>query len=222
MSNSIDWGFENPNAKKPEQTSGVEQKQQPRKELKFMKLAKGSTNKIRPLGKPVVFYKFIVQHKGKWNSAVCQDPNNCIIINKYNLTPQEKYAVNVIDRSDGQIKILEFTGSVYNKIKEVFQITKQDPGSSKEGGDFEIVSTVTMTKQGESVRYKTKFLEKTPLTDDERKKILSEGLYEIKRIFKVTPEDKIEEKLFPKEVEVPVVKASVIPAGTTESSDLNF
>jgi hypothetical protein len=208
MSDSIDWNFQN----KASQGSTVEKQQQPRKELRFLKLVRGTTYKIRPLGRPVVFNKFIVQHNGRWNSAICQDPANCVITHKYNISPQERYAVNIIDRADGLIKILEFSPTIYNKLREVYQITKLEPGG-KDGGDFEIFAKPVTLKDGkQTTRFEIKFLEKTPFTDDEKKMLTVDGLFELKRIYKVTPEDQIEQKLYPKqpvEAPVPTVKPVV-------------
>jgi len=164
--------------------------------LKFMKVKAGSngeekTFRIRPLLGAVMFYKYVVPHNGKWRSAICEDPRVCPIFTKHDIRPQEKYAINVIDREDGEIKILEGPFSIFKEFKTYYEHTGTNPGKAK-GADF----VVKVTGTGKKTRYEGSFAGKTDLTEEERKTINTHGLFQLEKIFKVTPADQIEEKLF--------------------------
>ena len=83
----------------------------------FMKLVSG-TYQIRPLGNPVEFHKFMLQGTdGKWRSAVCLDPDTNPVSRKHNIKPTSRYAVVVLDRADGEVKLLEAGVSVFKEFR---------------------------------------------------------------------------------------------------------
>ena len=184
MSNVVDWAEIGDNPKGGALSGAQGQ-------ISFLRLQSGNTYKIRLLGSPVKFYKYVIQHDGSWRSAICEDPSTCIIRQEHGEDPRERYAVNVIDRTDGEIKIMEGPLTVFKTFRTFFEGTGSAPGGAQ-GGDFEIV----VTGSGLGTRYKVTFSKKTPFTDEEKTYIKEKGLYELERIFKSTPPDEIEATLY--------------------------
>jgi hypothetical protein len=190
----------------------------------FLKLGAG-TYQVRLLGSPIKFHKFIVkQSDGRYTSAICNDPSNNPVTNNHEMTATERYAINIIDRADGQLKILEAGVSVFEKFKEFFQATGQNPGAQN-GADFKI----TVTGANKTKRYETKFVKKTPLTDSEIKMVKERGgLIDLEKIYQPTPDDELENKLFntsagentqSNETSVKAEKVAVSNLGIEENTD---
>ena len=190
MAQVVDWNeFGEKQKAKAQNSEG-------KKELKFITMGKkgiGHSYKLRPVGDIVSFNEYMIQHDGRWRSAITGDPENCPIRVKHGEKPKEVYAVNVIDRSDGQVKILKGPVSVFKEFHTFWKHRGKNPGGPN-GGDFEI--TVT-GKKGKDY-YQVEFIEQTPLEQDEVD-MLSGNLYNLENIYKETPADAIEEKLYPSE-----------------------
>lgn len=161
----------------------------------FMKLGSG-TYQIRPLGNPVEFHKFMLQGTdGKWRSAVCLDPDTNPVSRKHNIKPTSRYAVVVLDRADGEVKLLEAGVSVFKEFRAFFKHTGKNPGG-RTGADFRIV----IEGAGRTKKYLTSFVRNTPLTDEEvamLQDMKKQGTYpDLEKVYEATPDDKIEERLF--------------------------
>ena len=156
-------------------------------DIQFLRLQSGNTYVVRPLGSPVIFHKYLVQHDGEWRSAICEDPENCPVRQKHNTEPRERYAVNVIDRADGEIKVMEGPVTVFKVFRTYFEGTANRPGGAQ-GADFKIV----ITGSGLKTRYDTQCVKRTPFTDEEKKKLQAEGLYKLDRIYKATSSEEID------------------------------
>ena len=83
--------------------------------VKFLKLKEGSNVRIRPLHKPVIFYKYFHKYNGKWKSAITENPSTCPIKSRHPELKEAtlRYACYVIDRSDGEIKVTVILGGTY-------------------------------------------------------------------------------------------------------------
>jgi len=161
----------------------------------FMKLTPGKYQ-VRLLGTPINFHKFVVQgNDGRWRSVVPEDVENNPVVQNHNLKPSERYAINVIDRADGEIKILEAGITVFRTFREFYKATERNPGASAKGADF----SIAVQGAGRNKRYNTSFVKNSPLTDEEIAMIKERGglnkLMEMKSYTPV-PNDKIEEMLF--------------------------
>lgn len=161
----------------------------------FMRLGAG-TYQVRLLGSPVHFYKFMVRDSdGKWHSAVCTDAENNPVSKKHNIKPTERYAVLVIDRADGEVKILEAGVSVFKEFRAFFKHTGKNPGGAN-GADFRIV----IEGSGRTKKYSTSFVKNTPLTDEEVSKLKemkkNTQYPDLEKVYEAVENDKIEEKLF--------------------------
>jgi len=162
----------------------------------FLRLNAG-THVVRLLGPPIAMNKFMVQGDDqRWRSAVCEDAENNPVTKNHAINPSERYAINVIDRADGELKILEGGVRVFGEFKKYFTMTGLNPGAT-EGADFKIV----VTGAGRSKKIITTFDRKSTLAEDEIAMVKGRGgLNKLQDIFKVTPNDQLEEKLFGEDV----------------------
>lgn len=165
---------------------------------KFLKLSPGQTYKVRPVGNPCTFHSYYVASTDdpkRFNRAITADPANCIIRQKYNLEPKTRYAVNVIDRADGKLKVMEAPPSVFDKIKAWAKAAGQDPGA-KGGADFEIRVVVPPSGDRKRTEYPTTPIIQTPFTEEEKAMLKQQGLFDLEEIYKETPQSEIEAKLY--------------------------
>lgn len=155
-------------------------------------LEAGKSYRVRPIHKLVPVWRYWNKHNGQNRTAICDDPENCNVAKKYNLEPSERYALHVIDREDGKIKVLEAPVSVIQGFKAWATATGKNPSGSTEGGDFSIQVN---NKQGMQRRYKVVFLEQKPLTDEEKAQAKQE-MVNLKELYKPHSEEDIERILF--------------------------
>jgi len=159
--------------------------------INFLKLASGGTYTIRPLGKCVEFNKYFLQHNGRWRSAICSDIDTCPVRKNHNVEPSIRYAVSVIDRADGLLKIMEGPVTVFKPFRMFSEATGFSPGGV-DGADFEI----KVTGAGKKTRYIVKMVQRTPFTSEEKAYLKEQKLYNLERIYKATDPEEIENVLF--------------------------
>ena len=163
----------------------------------YLKLKSGNTYKIRPVFDPVVFYKYFHKHEGKLRTAICAKPDVCPVRDRHPdlKKPSKRYAAYVIDRADGKVKILEAPQTVFRPIGSSFEATGKNPGSGKDGSDWQIKVTGT----GLNTTYDVAFAGNTPLTQEEIalfKEALDGDKLKLQKLYKVDTPPEIEEKLF--------------------------
>lgn len=170
------------------------------KQLKYVTLGKKAIGKeyiLRPIKNPVGFYKAVIQTPdGRWNNVVVEMDeeggdtiarNHPLVVN-HNVPFNARYAVNVIDREDGELKILEGGVSIFEEFSKYKQITEESPGG-RSGADFKLEVT---GKKGKDY-YKIKMHKKTQLSEDEILSLKEEGLFELGNLYKPTAEEKWKE-----------------------------
>ena len=184
MTSKLDWSSVG-SSKQPGSGGGKKLKN-----LEFIKFVDGSSYNVRPLGNPIVFLKAGVMVNGSYRSAIIEDPDSPVVKKFSNMNVNERYAANVLDRADGKIKIMEGPLSIFGEFKSYFEHTKENPGLSV-GADFSIKAT----GDGKNRRYTTKFSSKTILSDAEKAMIKEQGLYDLEKVFKVVPDEELEDKL---------------------------
>jgi len=193
----------------------------------WAKIVSGKTHVFRPVGKPIRFYRITKNRDGKWYSVIVDDPDDNIIKQNYDMNANMRYAINVFDREDGQLKVYEFPPKVYSFLRQIAKISKSEPGG-KDGCDISIKRDGT----GKSTNYTLDVLDVAPFTDAEKARvraqkdadgnIVSGGLYNLEEIFKTTPEDKLEQYLFGKSSEAEggdsnqSTEATVVPEATPD------
>lgn len=184
MTEYVQWGSV------PEDSSGGEKSE-------FLKLKTGNKYQIRPVFDPVKFFKYFHKHEGRLRTAICDKPDVCPVRDKHPelKKPSMRYAAYVIDRADGKVKILEAPQSVFRPIGSTFESTGKNPGSGKDGSDFQ----VKVTGVGLNTKYDVAWAGSTPLTADERasiKEALDGDVKRLQKLYKVDTPEEIEAKLF--------------------------
>jgi len=168
------------------------------KRTEFLKMVAG-VHHVRPVGNPISFPKYVEKSGGTWRSAIPEDANDNPIAKNHNAKLNNRYAIHIIDRADGQFKIMEAGITVFREFKKYFEYTGINPGQ-KDGAEFKI----TVSGQNLTKKYDTKLHERTTLSEAEivlmknyleemGAKTLGEHLL---RLFKSTPNAEIEAKLF--------------------------
>jgi len=161
---------------------------------KFLKLEPNKTFRIRPVHKPIVMWKYFVEKPGGgFGQAITEDPDSCIITKKYGETARKRFAVNVIDRSDGQMKVLEGPISILSQIGIWAQETDIDPGSN-DGGEFAIKVECPGSDRRKT-RYVVQYIKPSPFTDEE-KGMIKENIVKLETMYKPVPQDEIENSLY--------------------------
>jgi hypothetical protein len=170
----------------------------------FLWLKSGNTYTVRPVAKPVIFYKYFYKNGDELRTAICQDPSTCKVAQAHKdddklETPGERFSILVIDRADQKLKIMEFPKGVFLSIKEWWTNTQQNPGGNN-GVDWAIAKS----GQGKTgTKYKTTALLPAPFTAEEQQMILAvikdaEGNQSnyLENIYKAHSTEVIEQKLF--------------------------
>jgi len=192
--------------------------------VKYLKLEPGRSYRVRPVFKPHVFYKYFIERpQGGFGQAITDNPDNCAITKKYGEKPKMRFAVNVIDRADGSLKVLEGPITILKQFSNWASETGTDPGS-KDGGEFSI-RVECPGNDRKKTKYMVSFINYAPFADAE-KAMIKEGMYNLEDIYRATSQDKIEEKLYGSdgEEESSSKKKSEKPvaSGSQISDDLDF
>ena len=193
MNGQIDWGDTTPGSKNSSSNNG---------RVPFLFLKSGQTYTVRPVAKPVIFFKYFYQNGDRLRTAICQDPTTCPVKMAHGDTldtPGERFAILVIDRADALLKIMEFPKSVFEDIKNWWKATQQNPGGD-EGVDWVIQKTGTGKK---NTKYACTPTKASPFSNEEKKMILSiikddEGnnSHYLENVYKAHTTEQIEQKLF--------------------------
>lgn len=165
---------------------------------KFLKLEGGKSYTIRPVHLPVEFYKFFHKHNGQVRTSVCDRATSESVHARYpEVQASLKYAINVIDRSDGKLKILEGPPTIFEELRKFFDMTGDAPGSAS-GGDFQISVIIPDNNDRRRTRYTVKFVGKrTPFTEEEIAMIESVVKdFKLTDIYKSSPEEEVIDRLF--------------------------
>ena len=163
----------------------------------YLKLQSGSNYRIRPIFKPVIFWKYFHKHDGRLRTAICAKPDVCPVRDKHPelKKPSLRYAAYVIDRADGKVKILESPQSVFRPIGSSVEATGKDPGSGTDGSDW----LIKVKGKGINTTYEVAFAGASPLTAEERvaiKDALDGDSKKLGKLYKPDTPEEIEEKLF--------------------------
>lgn len=213
MSNVVDWGQAG-NSGRGGGASGT-----------FLRLKAGETVTVRLVGKPIEFHRYYVPGRNgdRAHSAITNGGDDCVIATKYNLNPSQRYAINVINRADGSLQVMEMPVTLYKDISNWAAIRGKDPGKN-DGVDFTISVTRSNPSDPRSTRYALTPMDPAPFTDEEKELIGQGGsnLHNLLEIFKPTPQSEIEEKLGL--VDAPAAAAASAPAGgeSVDDDDVPF
>ena len=179
----------------------------------FLKLISGNTYKIRPILDPVMFYKYFHKGANGTKTAICAKPDICPVIGRHPelKPPQKKYAAYVIDRADGKVKILEAPMSVFTPIGATGTASGKNPGSFKDGSDFQIKKTGAQL----ATKYEVAYAGQTPLDEHEIKAVkdaMDGDKKKLQKIYKALSSEEIEAKLFGPPAGTPAAAPAPAPA----------
>ena len=170
-------------------------------ELRFLRMKPDNTYLVRPLDKPIELWCYWNTKDNRTRRAICGNPETCPIQQKHGIEAQLRYAINVIDREDGLVKIMEAPPSVFSALRDWAEGVKADPGGS-DGGDFQIKVKKTVTEKNTITKYSTQFMIQKPITEEEKAQITEMGgIYPLEKIYKPHTVEQIEERLF--DVKIP-------------------
>ena len=165
----------------------------------FIKFSAGKTVRIRPIGMAVEFCKFFIR-TSSGNRSVCVDLENAEkarqILAEHTgndeIAPQHRYAINVIDREDGEIKIMEGGSSIFKAFASWAKEAGTNPGGPG-GSDW----AIEVTGEGKLRRYQPNCIKPSVITADEKAKFI-ELVQErsIEDYFKGVPLDDLITKVF--------------------------
>ena len=206
MATQVDW--------KSLATLDNDKQKQGKKGSLFLKIETGNEYTIRPFGKACQFYKFFV-NSIKRSVVVDVDPPNLVndvaaLLTSHfgqEIKPSHRFAMRVIDRADGKVKILESSSAIFKSMSTWSKATGEAPGSSK-AGDW-IVGCTGVVPQ---VKYTASFIKSAPITEAEMKlisEIKDKPEYDLEKIFVGATLDNVLEKL--------TGQTSVKPKNTTAS-----
>jgi len=168
----------------------------------FLRFERDKTYRIRPVGNAVQFYKFFIE-KGKpsivINPKLKEEAMKLLSEHSGNEhKPSYKCAMFVIDRADGNVKVMEGGFQIFDAFAKWSQATGIQPGHAQ-GGDW------TISVEGDGVggsnprKYSTVFLGASVWTEEERAMILkfkTEEKLHLSNYFQETPLDQLLEKAF--------------------------
>lgn len=200
MPQEVDWStFEEDNKDVKSGGGGGGAKSQ------FIRFQDGSVNIVRPFGKTYKFYKIYVPKTKRSIIVSVQDKDAAAKALSEHSGEEHKasmrFATHVIDRADGEIRILEQGYQVFENIAVWSKATGINPGTAA-GVDWRISAKGNGGGKGDSAprKYTTVALQSKPFTDDERAKIdkmkAENQIKPLKEVFKETPLEDVIEKAF--------------------------
>jgi hypothetical protein len=123
---------------------------------------------------------------------------------KAGFIPRKGHAIHIIDRSDGQVKIMDKSNAFFRHFHDFKKFNDIDPASRDEAPDF-VVQVTWPNGNKRQAKYNVVAKQKAaPLTEAEMAN-LSENKFDLKAIYKSTPLEKIKElwNNLPKEARIP-------------------
>ena len=166
---------------------------------KFVKLGANTKRKVRPLRKPVRFFKVgNTNSQGRYTSAVIAESDIDMIKSKFpKVSTQQRRACLVFDRDEGnELRILEGPVSMFESFKHFKNISKNEPGGPQ-GGDFVINTICPNDKKDRDTTYEVEFVNPTPFTSEEKSQYEEKSKeYDLQEIYKALTIEEIEARLF--------------------------
>jgi len=204
-----------------EGTDAPKGSEQERAKTLYMDISKAGKYTVRPVGPHIKCRKIFKPYRATLSDAD-KDTDPAW---KAGFYPQKRFAINVIDRADSKLKVLEKGASVFKQFANYKTVFGKNPSDAKDGVDFLITVSIPKLPNGQLNKLKTEYavthLKETPLTEDEIKMIKAQKLWPLPEIYKPTSLEKRIEmwnalpdaaKMAPKKEDVENGEASV--AGT--------
>ena len=162
-----------------------------RKKAKYMDLSKPGRYLVRIVGNYVSYFR-------RWTPEVIENHTTHLEYKdkdpfwKAGFRTPKRFAIHVIDRADGEIKILDKGPGIFEEFAKYKRLKGINP-AGKDGPNFFIEVKIPM-KNGKPDKKNTEYSvmpdEKTPLTEAELEKLKAEK-YPLQDIYKPDPIEKI-------------------------------
>jgi hypothetical protein len=168
-----------------------------RKRIPFMKLKAGEFT-VRLVGNHVKFHRHwqpfterVISHIGYKSDDPAWQAG---------FYPRETFAIHVIDRSDGQLKILEKGRSLFKQFAR-YKIVNDTNPAGKDGPDW----VIEVTGSGLQTKYSATAKAKPSTFTEEEIEMIKENKAPLKTIYATTPLEKIQElwNALPDEAKIP-------------------
>ena len=218
----VDWSSIDPSQNKSKGNGGIP----------FVKFTSNKTEKLRPFGRAIEFYKIFIE-KGKPSIIVDandKDAASKLLSDKMGKEIKASYrnAMFVFDRNDGnKVKILEAGFQVFEQFASWSSATKIDPGSGQ-AVDWTISVTGDGVGGSNPRKYVSTPLMPVPFTEQEKsvvKGLKDAGKLKLSNYFKEVPLNKVLEVVFGSSGSASSESESegeLVGAGATESSDMQW
>jgi len=202
-------------------TSGSDSQNGDKKNI-YMSLSEEGNYRVRLVGHHVKFYR----HWKPIKAITHYDYKDSDPAWKAGFYPSKRFAINVIDRADGQLKILEKGSQIFKVFSDYKSLFGKNP-AGKDGPDFNIKVVIPGGKKRQTT-YTVTHLDTAPFTTDEVA-MIKENIFELSKIFKSASLESIQEqwdalpdeaKIVPEKEEdkekAPVKEAQSTPAPAKE------
>ncbi len=202
------------NGKRPGSTQKTDQKK-----AVYVKWDKSGDYRIRLVGPHVKCRK----HFKPYRATVQDNEKDIDPAWLAGFIPQQRYAINVIDRTDGKLKILEKPYEVFKHFANYKSLFHKDP-AGMEGPDFNVKVIIPKGDDGNPNPLKTEYavtnLPDAPFTAEEKKMIKAEGLWPLTEIYRSTSAQKMKElwDALPEDKKIPPKKKEKPADGSTAST----
>lgn len=154
---------------------------------KFMSLSEEGNYKIRLVGNHVKFYRHWSPIRGITHyDYKSEDPAW-----QAGFYPSKRFAINVIDRSDGKLKILEKGSQIFKVFADYKGLFDKNP-AGKDGPDFNIKVEIPGGNK-RATKYTVTHLDSAPFTAEEIA-MIKENIYDLPKIYKSTPLENLKEQ----------------------------
>ena len=168
-------------------------KQSDRPKTLYMDTSKPGKYQVRPVGPHIKCRKSFKPYR----ATLAETDKDNDPAWKAGFWPQKRFAINVIDRADGLLKVLEKGASVFSQFANYKAVFGKNPSDAKDGVDFLITVTVPKLPNGQPNKLKTDYkvmhLKETPLTKEEIDMIKAKKLWPLTEIYKPTSLEKRQE-----------------------------
>ena len=155
----------------------------------LIKLTEGK-HRLRLVGNIYVFY----QHFEPFPVIVPNNQNDPIHQSTGNY-PKKKYAVNAFYRDqDNKLMILRGGPTIFESVMDWAEDHGANPCGEEDGPDWTLRVKVPGGNKRQT-KYSMSDLKKTPLTEEEKEFIESEGLFDLSKMFKPKTHEEIQQML---------------------------
>lgn len=162
---------------------------------------------LRPVLKPVKFYKYYHKLDGALRTAITDDADTCVVLQKHKSSglrkAQERRGFLAFDRNDNnKLKIWEVPPSAIEAFKHFKKLTKdpanpngKEPGGPH-GGDFLFKIVCPSGQKDRDTTYVVEFAEAKPFTEEEKAFVkANKEEFNLEKIFASNTPEEIETRL---------------------------